>query len=208
MSEKKQPEKKVRAGRISVSLWARSFTRKDGSTVETMRACVQHSRKNRDTDEWNNQQIWMGVDELRDLADTVEQLNIAEEGEESPSSSTKVNHIIGYIKANSLDAGLEVLDVDEKDVSEMLSEFGISTQLSADEEHMVREELRELVEGREFAEAAYMAQCDPFLALIPERGVRRSSGTGTKFHTRGEYLVWLSRFDDIRELRRNPLAKA
>ena len=164
MSEKKQPEKKVRAGRISVSLWARSFTRKDGSKVETMRACVQHSRKDRDTEVWNNQQIWMGVDELRDLASAVDQLNIDEEGEESPSSSTKVNHIIGYIRANSLDAGLEVLDVDEKGVSEMLSEFGISTQFTTAEEKMVRDELRELVEQKEFAEAAYMAQCDPFLA--------------------------------------------
>ena len=200
MSEKKQPNKKIQTGRISITLWEKSFPRKDGSTVQTTRACVQHSRKNRDTGEFHNQQIWMGVDELRDLASAVDQLNI-EEGEESPSS--KVNHIMGYIEANSLDAGLDILDVDEKSVSEILNEYGISAQLNESEERMVRAELRELVEGKEFAEAAYMAQCDPLLDLIPQRLVRRSEKSEPKFHSRGEFLVWLSRFVNVRELRRD-----
>ncbi|MHC4752294.1 MAG: hypothetical protein ACYTFW_20770, partial [Planctomycetota bacterium] len=66
-----------------------------------------------------------------------------------------------------------------------------------------------LVEQKEFVEAACMVQCDPFLDLIPERVVqRRSEKTGKKFHTRGEYLVWLSRFVNVRELCRNPPARA
>ena len=195
MSEKNMPKRKSVSGRVSISLW--SFPSKG---VQRERACLQHSRKDQ-TGKWVNQQIWLSIEELRDLATALDQLN----GEEQSSpSSLRVNYIIGYIQANSLDAGLDVLDLEEMSVPEVLREYGIRVKLTSAEERMVREELRELAEQKEFAESAYMAQCDPFLALIPELGVRRSSRAGAKFHSRGEVLVWLSRFGDIRGIRRNP----
>ena len=85
MSEEKKPVKKVRCGKISISLWKRKATSKDGRAYEQERACVQHSRKDGSTGEWQNQQVWLNIDELRDLANALDQLN--EVGDESPSSN-------------------------------------------------------------------------------------------------------------------------
>jgi hypothetical protein len=179
MSEKKTPEKKARSNRVSVSLWKNQVTAKTGEELVQRRACIQHSRKRMDNGEWVNQQIWMNVDELRDLAIVLDELNIDtsdqsepadEEGDSSPSSgSMKVNHIMGYIKANSLDADMDVYDVDEMSSAEMLSKYGIHAKLNHVEEQMVRSELREYVENKEFSESAYMAQMYTPLADIPEQ---------------------------------------
>ena len=83
MSEEKKPVKKVRCGKISVSLWKKKATSRDGRAYEQERACVQHSRRNNQTGEWQNQHIWLNIDELRDLANALDQLN---EVGESPSS--------------------------------------------------------------------------------------------------------------------------
>ena len=83
--EKKQPVKKVKCNRISVSLWKHKATSKNGAEYERQRACVQHGRKDNNTGEWNNQQIWVNRDELRDLTEAIDQLN--EAGDKSPSSS-------------------------------------------------------------------------------------------------------------------------
>lgn len=164
-SEKNQPVRKVRSGRITVTLWEREIRRKDGETFEFQRACVQHSRKRKDNDEWVNQQIWLNVDELRNLAEALDEIN-QEEGDKSPSS-VRAHCIIEYIKANELDAGLDVYDLQEKTVSEVLGEYGIHVKLKLWEEKMVINELRELIEQSEFAEIALtFHNSDPLLALI------------------------------------------
>jgi len=83
MNEKKHPVRKVKCGKISISLWRHEVTSANGASFEHRRACVQHSRKDRDTGDWHNQQIWLNIDELRDLSSAVDQLN---EARESPSS--------------------------------------------------------------------------------------------------------------------------
>ena len=177
--EKKQPEKKVRSGRITVTLWKneRLMPGQKDSTgyvenwVESQRACVQHSIKR--NGEWRNQQIWMNVDELRDLADALGQLN--EEGEKSPSpsdkaplqSSVRVHRIVEYIKANSMDAGLDVFDLEELGMDEVLGKFGIHTSLTSWERTLILNDLRSLVEQQEFTEMAYCAiNTDSILPLI------------------------------------------
>ena len=87
MSEKKKPEKKVRSGKISVSLWKHKATAMNGEEYERQRACVQHGRRERDSGKWHNQQIWLNRDELIDLTEAIDQLN--EVGDKSPSSSAK-----------------------------------------------------------------------------------------------------------------------
>jgi hypothetical protein len=179
MSEKKKPEKKFRSNRVNISLWKNQVTAKTGEEVVQRRACIQHSRKRMDNGEWVNQQIWLNVDELRDLAIVLDELNIDtsdqpepadEEGDSSPSSgSIRVNHIMGYIKANSLDADMDVYDVDEMNATEMLIMYGIHAKLNPAEEQMVRSELRDYVESKEFSESAYMAQMYTPLADIPEK---------------------------------------
>lgn len=212
MSEKKMPEKKVKVGRISVSVWRNKRLMpgdKDSAGyvekwVESERVCVQHSSYSRQKNEWNNQQIWMNIEELRDLSQALDEIGEEQSSPSSQGGSMRVHSIMEYVKANSLDAGLDVLDVEEKGVSEILSEYGIYTELTAAEERMVREELRELVEQKEFSESAYMAQCDPFLDLIPERVVvRRSLKAGAKFSSREDFLKWLSRFDCQKSLLSN-----
>ena len=118
-NEKRAPVRKVRVGRISISLWRRLIERKSGQ-FQQERICVQHSRCDMNTKEWKNQQIWLNVDELRDLANALDDFRGVtpeveaekvsdteqEEGEKSPSSSAqlqsiRVNRIVEYIKVNS-----------------------------------------------------------------------------------------------------------
>jgi len=184
MSEKKQPEKKVRVGRISVSIWRRTVER-NGTKFETERVCVQHSSKDK-ANNWVNQQIWLNPDELRDVANALDELNgepevaeetvVAEEvGEKSPSSSScsmKAHRTVEYIKANSIEADLDVYDVDAMSIGDILSSFGIHTSLASWEGRLVRRELRDYVEKKEFAESAYMAQKCELSPLIPMRRAR------------------------------------
>ena len=179
MSEKRKPTKRVKSGRVSISLW--KFPTKYG---ERERACVQHSRKDTKTGEWRNQQVWLNIDELLDLADALEQINsepeAAEEtisaeeqdtaGEKSPASSgsMRAHSIIEYIKANSLDTGLDTFDLQELSADEVLAAYGIYAKLNPSEERMILSDLRKIVEQREFAEMAYCASrcCDPLLAFV------------------------------------------
>jgi len=154
MTEGKKPLRKVRSGKVSISIWKSNIKRKDGSTVEGERACVQYSQQHRDTKEWLNQQIWLSVDELRDLVAALDELNV--EGEKSPSS-VRAHCIVEYIKANSIDAGLDVYDLQERSVPQVLCEYGIRTKLTPAEETIVRHDLRGMIERREFAEMARMA---------------------------------------------------
>jgi len=159
-NEKKQPLRKVSSGRISVTVWNRTIER-NGASFELQRACVQHSRKDRQTSEWRNQQIWLNIEELRDLANALDKLN--EEGVNSPSSSSDIplqgsiraHHIVEYIKANSLDAGLDVLDLEELSADGALNAYGIHVKLNPSEETLVLNDLKALVEQKEFAEIAH-----------------------------------------------------
>ena len=154
MSERiKKPVRKVRSNRVSVTLWEHQKCGKDGKKFEYQRACIQHSRKGRDATEWQNQQIWMNADELRDLAEALDQLNT--EGEKSPSS-VRAHCIVEYIKANSIDAGLEVFDLQERSLPEVLREYGIRGKLTHDEKMIIRHDLKGMIEQREFAEMARM----------------------------------------------------
>ena len=81
MTEERQPVKKVRCGKMSISLWQR-----DGAAFGRQRACIQHSRRDNRTGEWQNQQIWLNADELRDVANALDQMN---EVGESPSSNAE-----------------------------------------------------------------------------------------------------------------------
>lgn len=180
MSEKNMPVKKARCGKISISVWRhkRLLPGDKASTgyveqyVEFQRVCVQHSRKDRDTQEWRNQQIWLNVDELRDLANAMDKLD--GEGDTSPSpsedaqlhGSIRAHHIIEYIKTNSMDAGLDMFDFQEMTVEEALSEYGIRVPTTPDERKLIRHDLMKLIEQTEFSEVSYLAQkcSDPLLA--------------------------------------------
>jgi hypothetical protein len=80
-SEKKGPEMRTRSGRFQVTIWKRDRTIPPRSAfgaerqVVAVRACVQYSRWNRITREWENQSIWCGVHELRDLVQALDALN-------------------------------------------------------------------------------------------------------------------------------------
>ena len=99
-TDKNQPEKKVRCGRITVTVWKKQIVAQSGEEVQLQRACVQHSRRRKDNGEWINQQIWLNIDELRNIAEALDELN-KEEGEQSPSSSVRAHRIVEYIKASS-----------------------------------------------------------------------------------------------------------
>jgi len=95
-SGKNTPLKKVRAGRFQISTWVfhRLFSSGDKDStiylekwVDVERACIQYSTFNKATGQWENQSIWCSIDDLRSLADVVEQLN---EDEDSSSSSSEV----------------------------------------------------------------------------------------------------------------------
>ena len=79
-SGKKQPLKKVRAGRFQISIWRfqklLNSSKKDTTAyieqwVDVERACIQYSAFNKETGQWENQAIWCPIDDLRSLADVV-----------------------------------------------------------------------------------------------------------------------------------------
>jgi len=170
-NEKNRPVKKARCGKISISVWRqkRLLPGDKASTgyveqyVEFQRACVQHSRKDRNTGEWRNQQIWLNVDELRDLANAMDELD--REGDTSPSpsehshlhGSVKAHRILEFIKVNSLDVGLDIFDMQELSVEEILGEYGIHARITLSERRLIRHDLRNLIEQTEFSEVSYLA---------------------------------------------------
>ena len=112
-SGKNTPRKKFRVGRFQISTWV--FRRllsngdKDSTIylerwVDVERACIQYSTFNKATGQWENQSIWCPVDDLRSLAEVIDQLNevdppqsneedsSSEEGSGGGSSSSSSNH--------------------------------------------------------------------------------------------------------------------
>ena len=100
-SGKKEPRKKVRAGRFQISTWVfrRLFSSGDKDAtaylerwIDVERACIQFSTFNKATGQWENQAIWCSIDDLRSLAEVVDRLNGEdEEGDSSSPSSSEEN---------------------------------------------------------------------------------------------------------------------
>ena len=72
---------KVKVGKISVSLWRNERTiRGDAAgyrperTQQSLRVCVTHSKYNWKIDDWKHHSIWMDADELRDLANAIDEV--------------------------------------------------------------------------------------------------------------------------------------
>ena len=86
--EKRQPISKSKVGRFQISIWKRQkIVPGDESgfrperTYDIVRACVQYSRFNRLTREFDRQQIWCNPDDLRNLAQALDELGNANRGE-------------------------------------------------------------------------------------------------------------------------------
>ena len=84
-NETNKPVTKTRVGRFQMSIWRRKrlIPVQDQDdygaerVVKMARACVQYGRFNRGKQRWENQSIWCNPDELRDLANVLDQLNQA-----------------------------------------------------------------------------------------------------------------------------------
>jgi len=86
---RKGPIAKSRSGRFQVTFWDTKVTIKAKNAfdiereVDTVRACVQHSRFNRESETWENNSIWCNPRELGDLAEALEGLRDKQNGTES-----------------------------------------------------------------------------------------------------------------------------
>lgn len=83
--EKNKPIKKNKVGRFQISIWKRTRiipAKNDFDVereVEQVRACVQYSRFNKLHQNWENQHIWCNPDELRNLAEVLDNMNRGDE---------------------------------------------------------------------------------------------------------------------------------
>ena len=79
---KKGPFAKAQQGSFQVSQWKNLRTVEPMNPfdmqreVETVRACVQYGRFNRETKKWENDVIWCYPRELNDLAQALEKLRM------------------------------------------------------------------------------------------------------------------------------------
>lgn len=79
-----QPVIKKRLGRFQVSIWKSKKIQKARNDydiereIEVVRACIQHSQYTRTTNKWTNQTIWCNPDELRSIAQLLDELNGSE----------------------------------------------------------------------------------------------------------------------------------
>ena len=98
-TEKKRPVTRSRFGRFQVSIWKWKKVLKARDDfdaereLEIVRACVQYSRYQRETETWENQTLWCSLGELRDLRIVLDALNeddlVAEkEAQVRPSTRT------------------------------------------------------------------------------------------------------------------------
>ncbi len=85
--ENKGPIQKVKVGRFQISIfkkrqWLSARDDYDAEREQSGRtSCVQFSKRNYRTREWENQSIWCDPHELRDLVQALERLNDLEEGQ-------------------------------------------------------------------------------------------------------------------------------
>jgi ASC-1-like (ASCH) protein len=87
-AEKSQPLSKKQVGRFQVSIWKRhkivpgdEAGFRPEREYDVIRACVQYSRFNRLTREFDRQQIWCNPDDLRNLVQALDELGQANGGE-------------------------------------------------------------------------------------------------------------------------------
>jgi len=59
--------------------------------VDVERACIQYSTFNKVTGQWENQTIWCSLDDLRNLAAVVAQLNEEDDSSSSSAEGLKKN---------------------------------------------------------------------------------------------------------------------
>jgi hypothetical protein len=91
MKENK-PIRKERVGRFQVTIWKNHRlikARNDYDVereVETVRGCIQHSTYNKTEGTWRNQSIWVNAEELRDLAQLLDQFD--QDDEELPDKES------------------------------------------------------------------------------------------------------------------------
>ena len=78
-----KPKIKARHGRFQITLWQRTHVReaKKHYQAETQRTieriCIQRSTYDHNTGKWDNQRIWLGPQELRDLANAMDEFEQA-----------------------------------------------------------------------------------------------------------------------------------
>ena len=89
----KRPFRSVRAGRFQISIWTFRRLLSNGSSDSTSyiekwvyvdRVCIQYSTLNRLTGRFENQTVWFPVDDLRNLARVIDQLDCEDESPPSP----------------------------------------------------------------------------------------------------------------------------
>ncbi len=81
----KTPKAKSRSGRFQVSIWSTGRDEDSLSGYCRFRVCIQHSRYNRQQEQWENQSIWCSPEEVRDLHDALDKLS-EQEPEEAVES--------------------------------------------------------------------------------------------------------------------------
>lgn len=90
--EKTKPIVSNRVGRFQISIWKKKRLIKAKNDfdvereVETVRACIQYSRFQKIDRTWERQSIWCNCDELRNLAEVLDQFNHREEPPEKGGS--------------------------------------------------------------------------------------------------------------------------
>lgn len=74
-----KPKVKVRHGHFQITLWERTHIRPARKHYEADRErtidriCIQRSTYKKSTGKWDNQRIWLGPQELRDLANAMDE---------------------------------------------------------------------------------------------------------------------------------------
>ena len=89
-----KPVFRSRVGRFQVSLWKVTHTvfAEDEVNVvrefDRFRICIQHSQRNWYTKAWKNQNIWCDLDDVRNLANAIDELvRLGDEPESNPEVS-------------------------------------------------------------------------------------------------------------------------
>jgi len=107
-SGKNKPLKKVRAGRFQISIWRFQKLLSNGNKdsiayieqwIDVERACIQYSTYNKATGQWENQSIWCPVDDLRNLAEVVDQLN-EEDDSSFPEEESEAKRFSHQVREN------------------------------------------------------------------------------------------------------------
>jgi len=150
-TKKEQPTQRIRHGRFSLSVWANH------------RACLQYSRKDWQTGEWQNQHVWCEVQELRDLTQLLDKYDKAVRGEEDNDSSSSLplprylllKRIMDYIRIRNdylENMTLDWADLQEFPIHQILHDLGIDTPLTPEELNILSKEIESIAESNQTRE--------------------------------------------------------